>query len=158
MSIYVKKYTPEIAITKIQQYCSYQERSHFEVKEKLFSYGLNKAEVENIIGKLIEDNFLNEERFAIQFAGGKFRLKKWGKIKISYELKLKKVSSRNIQIALDTIDETSYKATLQKLVYTKWNSLKKETVLIKKLKTIKYLQQKGYEKNLIQIIISNICT
>jgi regulatory protein len=158
MSLYVKRYTPEVATTKIQQYCSYQERSHFEVKEKLYSYGLNKMEVENIIAKLIEANFLNEERFAIQFAGGKFRIKKWGKIKISYELKLKKVSIRNIQTALNEIDETSYKTTLQKLIQTKWNSLKNETELVKKLKTTKYLQQKGYEKNLILEIIAKICS
>lgn len=73
------KPTPQQALQKIKNYCAYQERSHQEVKDKLYSFGLYKNEVENILGELIADNYLNEERFARQFAGGKFRMKQWEK-------------------------------------------------------------------------------
>ncbi|HMZ46168.1 MAG TPA: regulatory protein RecX [Chitinophagaceae bacterium] len=152
-----KKFTPIQAYNKIQYYCSYQERSHFEVKEKLYGYGLNKLEVETIIIQLIEENFLNEERFAIQFAGGKFRQKKWGKNKIVYELKNKRVSSRNIQIGINSIDSLQYQNTLHKLALQKWNSLKKDSIIAKKVKTTKYLLQKGFEQSLIKEAIVKIC-
>ena len=88
-----KYVTEQDALKKIKHYCAYQERCHSEVKEKLYSFGLYKQQVENILSKLIEDNYLNEERFAIAFAGGKFRMKHWGRKKIEYELRQKQVST-----------------------------------------------------------------
>ncbi|MBP9099229.1 MAG: RecX family transcriptional regulator, partial [Ferruginibacter sp.] len=79
----------EKARQKIRHFCSYQERSHQEVKEKLYGFGLYKVDVETLLSEMIEENYLNEERYAIAFAGGKFRIKKWGKVKIRYELKQK---------------------------------------------------------------------
>lgn len=153
-----KFFTPQHALQKIQHYCSYQERSHAEVKEKLYTFGLKKIEVETILATLIENNFLNEERFATLFAGGKFRIKKWGKIKIQYELKQKNISSRNIQKALAEINDEDYFKTLLKLANTKWKSLKGETAISKKIKTTRYLLQKGFENNLIQQAIIKICS
>ena len=82
----------EKALQKIRQFCSYQERTHQEVKDKLYGYGLYKKDVELLLTQMIEENYLNEERYAIAFAGGKFRIKKWGKIKIASELRIKKIS------------------------------------------------------------------
>ena len=87
-----QSFTPQQALQKIKHYCAYQERCHSEVKEKLYGVGLRKNEVDEIISTLIEENYLNEERFAIQFAGGHFRIKNWGRVKIKYELKQKQVS------------------------------------------------------------------
>src|SRR5260370_41440437 len=84
------------ALAKIFRYCAYQERSHREVKNKLFEYGLRPGEVDEILSHLIIEGFLNEERYAKAFAGGKFRIMKWGKIKIQRELELAGVSPRNI--------------------------------------------------------------
>ena len=82
-----KQLTLEQALQKLKHYCAYQERCHSEVKEKLYSLGVFKKEADNIIAKLIEEGYLDEERFAIAFAGGKFRIKQWGRVKIKYELK-----------------------------------------------------------------------
>lgn len=146
----------EQAFQKIKHYCAYQERSHKEVKDKLYAYGLRTVIVNEILGSLIEENYLNEERFAKQFAGGKFRLKQWGKLKIAYELKLKQVSSYNIKVALDGIDDEDYIKTLRKLATTKWQSLKADTTFLKQSKTIAYLLQKGYEKNLVSEAVKSI--
>src|SRR5688500_6130993 len=100
-----KRLTPEQAFQKIKQYCAYQERSHAEVKEKLYSFSLFKSDVESLISRLIEEDYLNEERFAKMFAGGKFRMKHWGRVKIRYELKQKQVSEYNIKKALQEIAE-----------------------------------------------------
>jgi len=135
---------------KAKDYCSYQERSHAEIIKKLYSLGARKTEVEQVITWLIEENYLNEERFALQFARGKFNLKKWGRIKIKQALKQKGVSSYNINLALDKIDENTYIKTLEKLANKKFASLKAGTLMIKKMKTIQYLLQKGYERPVIQ--------
>lgn len=146
----------EQALEKIKHYCSYQERCHKEVKEKLYSYGLWKNEADEIIAELIETNFLNEERFAVQFAGGKFRIKNWGRRKIQYELQQKGINAFLISIALKEIDDEDYLKTLQKLTLTKWNVLKSENKFVRQSKTNSYLLQKGYEQNLITQAISEI--
>jgi len=147
---------PEQAFQKMRHYCCYQERSHFEAKEKLYGFGLRKSDVEQLLSKLIEEDYLNEERFAIQFAGGKFRMKKWGRIKIIYELKQKRVSSYNIKKAMSAIDEEAYDKTLLQLAATKWKSLKAEQYLNRLAKTTNYLLQKGYEPERISASIKQI--
>lgn len=148
--------TKEQALEKIKHYCSYQERCHSEVKDKLYSYGLRKNEVDEIISQLIENNYLNEERFAIQFAGGKFRIKHWGRRKIQYELQQKSVNSFITKIALKEIDEEKYFKTLQKLAQTKWDALSKQNKFVRQSKTNAYLLQKGYEQRLISQVISEM--
>ena len=106
--------TPQQALPKAKHYCAYQERCHSEVKEKLYGFGLNKMEAEQIISKLIEENYLNEERFAILYAGGHFRTKHWGRVKIKYELKKKMVSEYCIKKALASINSADYIKTLNK--------------------------------------------
>lgn len=152
-----QKLTPNQAHQKIKQYCAYQERSHSEVKEKLYSYGLIKIDVEDIISKLIEDNYLNEERFAIQFAGGKFRIKHWGKVKIKYELKQKNVSDYCIKKALATIDKSDYSKTLYRLAELKLKTLQSEkNSYTKKRKLQDHLLMKGYETDIVRTVVNEI--
>jgi regulatory protein len=140
----------EKALQKIRHYCGYQERSHREVKEKLYGFRLRKHEVEEIISQLIEESYLNEERFAIQFAGGKFRLKQWGKMKIRQALKERQVSEWCIRKAMEEIPEDAYRQVLQKLADRKWASLQKEKSRPVRLqKTRLYLMQKGFETGYI---------
>lgn len=151
---YTQKLTPQQALQKIKQYCAYQERSHFETKNKLFEFGLNTKEVDNIIATLIEENFLNEERFATLFAGGKFRIKHWGRVKIKYELQLHKVSTYNITKALKQIDEDEYLQSLEKLCTKYYEGLKGK--IARNFKTKTYLQSKGFELNLINEVLKKI--
>ena len=145
----------EKALQKIGQFCAYQERNHKEVKEKLYSYGLYKDQVEELMSKLIQENFLNEERYAIAYAGGKFRTKDWGKNKIKYGLKQHQVSDYCIKKALKTIDDEEYVKTLQKLYTAKEKTLKSEkNLFIKKKKIQQYLMQKGFESSLINELFS----
>jgi regulatory protein len=153
----IKQYlTAEQAFQKGKHFCSYQERCHVEVKEKLYAFGLKKQDVELVMSRLIEDDYLNEERYAQQFAGGKFRIKQWGRVKIKYELKQKKISDYIIKKAFKEIDELDYTKTLKKLTTTKWNSLKNEQYINRQVKTTNYLLQKGFELNLIKEAITNI--
>lgn len=148
----------EQALQKIRIYCGYQERSHKEVKEKLYSFKLRKQTVEEILAQLIEENFLDEERFAIQFAGGKFRMKQWGRVKIMHALKQRGVSDYCIRKAMNEIDETAYKQVLQKLAERKWTSLRKEPHLLTKLqKTRTYLMQKGFESGPVSTALKQLC-
>ncbi|WP_245975128.1 regulatory protein RecX [Deminuibacter soli] len=146
----------EKAIPKIRHYCAYQERSHEEVKTKLYGMGLYKSDVETILAQLIEEDYLNESRYAEQFAGGHFRTKKWGRKKIRYELSLKRVSTYNINRAIKSIDEDAYQAMVLQLVTARWQQLEKETPLVRKMKTTSYLLQKGFEPELIQAAIQQM--
>ncbi len=154
--LYKKQLTKEQAFQKAKHYCGYQERSHYEVREKLYALGMHKQQVEELISQLIEENYLNEERFAIEFAGGKFRMKQWGRVKIKYELKQKKVSEYCIKKAIKQIDEDDYLKSLNTLARKKWNSIKGEGVnhFVKMSKTTTYLMQKGFESDLIQAAIA----
>ncbi|MCX6208926.1 MAG: regulatory protein RecX [Bacteroidetes bacterium] len=153
--MYKQNLTPHLALQKIKQYCAYQERSHFETKNKLFEYGLKPSEVDNILATLIEENFLNEERFATLFAGGKFRIKHWGKVKIKYELQQHKVSIYNIKKALQQIDEDEYLQALEKICKKYYTPLKGKQIE-KNYKTKTYLQQKGFELDLINQTLKKI--
>lgn len=147
----------DAAWVKIAAYCSYQERTHREVKEKLFSYGLYPHEVEDLTAKLIQENYLNEERFAIAYAGGKFRMNEWGKLKIKYSLQQKQVSAYCIGKALASIDADDYEALLKKLALEKLKTLKSEKNLFsKKQKLRNYLLQKGFEQSLISETLSGL--
>jgi regulatory protein len=127
------------------------------VRDKLYSFGLHKNDVEEIISQLITENYLNEERFAIHFAGGKFRMKQWGKIKITQALKFKQVSDYCIRKALKEIDADEYENTFQKLVEQKLKSLKSEkNIFIKKRKIQDFLLQKGFEKDKIRKAINGL--
>jgi len=149
--------TPEQALQKARQYCAYQERCHKEVKDKLYGFGLHKKEVEEVLSQLIEENYLNEERFAVQFAGGRFRIKRWGRVKIKYELKQKQVSDYCVRKALAAIDEDDYEKAAQKLFGEKLRALKSEkNIFIKKRKLQDHLLQKGYEADMIRKMISKI--
>jgi regulatory protein len=148
--------TKEQAIQKLKQYCAYQERSHSEAEQKLWDLGVRRADHDEIISTLIEGDYLNEERFARQFAGGKFRMKDWGRKKILYALKEKKVSEYNIKKALKEIDEEAYLSTLKELAEKKYSLLKSEQHLVRKKKTIDYLLQKGFEADLVNRELSSI--
>jgi regulatory protein len=143
----------EQAIQRIRHYCAYQERAQQEVRDKLYELGMTMDEVEEIMSDLIAENFLNEERFAIQFAGGHFRIKGWGKVKIQHALQQKRVSSYNIKIGLKAIDEDAYIKTLKQLATKKWNSLKGERGLSRMAKTYAFLHQRGFEPILYQPIV-----
>ncbi|RYY39835.1 MAG: RecX family transcriptional regulator [Chitinophagaceae bacterium] len=144
-----KLLSKEEALQKLRQYCAYQERSHHEVQQKLWDLGVRRADHDEVLSKLIEDDYLNEERFAKAFAGGKFRMKDWGRKKILYELRQKRVSDYCIRKGLAEIPEDDYQRTLEKLAEKKWESLKGEQYLVRQKKTQDYLVQKGYEHSLI---------
>lgn len=144
-----KKFTPYQAKLKAEAYCAYQERAQQEVRDKLYSWGLHLDDVEQIISDLISANFLNEERFAIAFALGKFRIKGWGKVKIEQHLKMKRVSAPLIKIALRQIDLDDYEEKLTELIHRKASTDLKQLTVTERAKLIRHLQSKGYESSLI---------
>ena len=147
----------EEAFRKIKHYCAYQERNHRETKEKLYSFGLYKHEVEQLLSQLVEENYLNEERFVMAFAAGHFRMKQWGKSKIKYELRQKGISEYLVKKALNAIDEDDYEKTFKKLAEVKLKTLKSEkNIFIKKKKVQQYLLQKGYESALITTFLNGL--
>lgn len=139
-------------IEKIKHYCAYQERSQWEVRNKLIELHVYGLDLENVMVELISENYLNEERFARQLARGKFNLKQWGKAKIKQALKQHHVSDYCIKAGLSEIDDTDYHRTLYKLAEQKWDSLNKEKNKFNKMaKTRNFLLQKGFETDLIHI-------
>ena len=140
---------PHKALLKAQKYCAYQERSQQEVRDKLYSYGLHRNQVEPILAELITSGFLKEERFAIAFAGGKFRMKGWGKIKIARALKLKNIPEKIISKALSEIDNRDYEKTLKKIIIEREKEVKERNPLKKNYKIAQYAISRGFEPEMV---------
>jgi regulatory protein len=150
-----KKLTHQQALLKAQQTCAYQERCQQEMRDKLYEWGLYSNEVENIIADLITTNFLNEERFAKIYAGGKFRIKKWGRVKIKIELKRRKISDYCIKKAMDEIQESDYIKTLEELIRKKSKEVKEKRTEIRNYKIAQYIISRGFEGDLIWDILKS---
>ncbi|MFL2622049.1 MAG: regulatory protein RecX [Flavobacteriaceae bacterium] len=144
-----KSYTLEQALSRLQRYCTYQDRCHIEVERKLTEMRMIPQAKEQIIMSLIEDDYLNEERFALAFVKGKFRIKKWGRIRLKAELKKRKISKYLIKSALEQISEKDYLFTLEELANRKANSIKADSILLKKKKLADYLIYRGWESSLV---------
>jgi regulatory protein len=145
------KTSPEKALQKLKHYCGYQERSHAEVKQKLYSLGIFRNEAEELISRLIEEDYLNEERFAVAYASGKSRNNGWGRIRIRHELEQKGVSNYCIRKALESLDESEYLAGFQRVADKKWHALQSEKdIFVKKSKWQQFLLQRGFEHSIIK--------
>lgn len=141
-------------LKKACSFCIYQERTQQEVREKLKSWRIPASEAEEIIAWLINENFINEGRYARQFAGGKFRIKKWGRRKIVYELKAKGITPNGIREALNEINEEEYIHTLKELAHRKIESLMpEEDPLVIRKKVTSWLLMKGYEPDCIREVL-----
>ena len=149
------KLSPAEALAKIQHYCAYQERSHREVKDKLFGYGLRSADVDDVVTHLITCGFLNEERFAKAFAGGKFRMKKWGRLKIKRELELYGLTKNCIAMGLKEIDERDYRKSLRQIIEKKWEQTLEINPYKKKDKVARFAIAKGYEPELVWSLLED---
>ena len=144
-----KKLTYDQAKQKALRYCAYQERSHQEVKNRLYELGLPSSTVDELLAYLITEGFLNEERFAKSFAGGKFRVKKWGRTKIAHALEIKGLTKNCIKLGLKEVDEADYRHTLEELLKLKISNLRERNVFMARDKVSKYAIQRGYEPDLV---------
>jgi regulatory protein len=144
-----KVLTNEQALQKLRHYCSYQERCHSEVRSKLYQLGVSKKFHDELIAELIQQNYLNEERYAIAFARGKFKMNQWGKRKIVQALKEKGVSEYCVKIALNQIDDKDYLETIQKLMLKKYETMNGEKIFVKRNKVNEYLIAKGFETKIV---------
>ena len=145
----MENYTFEEIKHKLEYYCSYQDRCHKEVEQKLNSFTLITALKEKVIVHLIENNFINEERFAKSFARGKHNYKGWGKNRIVNELKFRNISSRIIETALKEIPEATYLENFHALAEKNWEIIKEPKGQKRNKKFVDFLLRKGYETHLI---------
>lgn len=148
--------SPEQAFVKITRWCAYQERSQQEVRDKLYDYGLHKTQVELIISNCVTEGFLNEERFAIAFAGGKFRILGWGKVKIKIALKQKKVSDYCIRKALLQIDDRTYLQKLQQVLKKRSKEVKEKNDFKRKYKLAQYAISRGFESDIVRDVLGDL--
>lgn len=133
----------------MEHYCAYQDRCHFDVEKKLRDYFIIPEAKDEILLSLMQDNFLNEERFAKSFVRGKFKTKKWGKIKIKHELKHKNISEYLINAGLKEIDDEEYFDVAKSLTQAKLDNTTAKNSYELKSKVINYMQRKGFEYNLV---------
>ncbi len=144
-----KTYTIDEAQLNLQNYCAYQERCHQEVRQKLKEMRMIPNAIDIIIVHLLEHNFLNEERFAKTFVSGKFRIKKWGKYRLTFELKKKDISKHNINLAISQIPSNEYIEVFNVLAEKKANSIREKDTWKKKKKLVDYLLYRGWESHLV---------
>ena len=144
-----KTYTVDEAQKKLEYYCAYQERCHKEVRQKLKEMKMIPEVIDNITVSLIKQNFLNETRFATTFVRGKFKIKKWGKYRLTIELKKRDISKHNINLAISQIPNYEYMEVFNALAKKKVDSLFETNKLKKKKKLADYLLYRGWESHLV---------
>lgn len=149
-------YTVEEATRKMEHYCAYQERCHKEVIERLKSMNMIPLAIDTIVNHLIEHNFLNEERFAKEYARGKFRVKKWGRQRITRELKIREISRFNIQTAMKEITEEEYLNTLHEIALKRVEQIRETNPMKKRKKLADYLLYRGWESHLVYDKVSEL--
>lgn len=145
-----------MAEARIKNWCAYQERSQHETRSKLHSFGLTTEDADLIISRLISDNFLNEERFALAFAGGKFRIKHWGRNKIKVELKQHRISDYLVNKALRSIDGDEYEKIMNTVIEKKLRSLNTADRRKKYYAVLSYAVSRGFESDLVSAQLNNI--
>ncbi|MEM8909985.1 MAG: regulatory protein RecX [Bacteroidota bacterium] len=143
------------ALVKLQRYCAYQDRCHQEVRSKLIDLGIYGHDLELVIAALISENFLNEERFACSYARGKFRIKRWGKVKIKRELVRRNISTYCISKAMEELEEEDYQMHLQVLLEQKLEQERAKNEFRKKAKVAQYAIRKGFEAHLVWEILNS---
>lgn len=150
-----KRLSKEEALVQLQKYCAYRDRCHSEVRTRLLEYQVYGDDLEEVISELIAEDFLNEERFARSYARGKFRIKKWGRVKIKQELKLRQISDYCIRKAMTEIDDDEYVQTLETIIERKRASLPKLDHYDLRKKLVDFVLRRGYEYEIISEIINN---
>ena len=151
-----KSFTVDEIKKKLEYYCAYQDRCHQEVEKKLRDFRLIPEAKEMILIHLIQNDFLNETRFAQSFARGKFRIKKWGRKRIIQVLKQRDITAYNIKLALKEIDEEEYYKVLVEMAQSKFSQLKDSNPYQKKQKLYQHLYRRGFESDLIQHVVKKI--
>jgi regulatory protein len=149
----LKKLSPAETLIKARSYCALQERCHQEVRDKLYGWGLHQAQVEDVIGRLIGEGFLNEQRYAEHYAVSKFRQKGWGRTRITYELKARKISEPCIRLGLKAIEEDEYRAGASRLVARRWALEKGHPTPLRRQRVMRYLLGRGFEADLLQELL-----
>jgi len=144
---------PNLILTKAQKYCAYRERCQKEVRQRLNTWGVKGELAEQTIASLITKGFIDEERFARIFAGGKFRIKRWGRVKITNELKQRNITPYCIKAGMEEIEEEDYIKTLEYLMEKKAGEYKDRNVFIKNKKVATYCINKGYESEIVWSLI-----
>jgi regulatory protein len=138
-----------LVLQKIRYFCSYQERSISEVEKRLNEWAVQNRKIPSLINQLQSEGYINEERFARTFAGGKFRLNKWGRRKIGYELQKRGVPELIIQEGLLEIDEEEYRNALKDIMLRKKNEVKPLNSSNIRWKIVNFVYGKGYEMDII---------
>ena len=142
-------------LNKAKKYCAYQERSQQEVRDKLYALGLHRQDVEEALALLVTEDYVNEQRFAVAFAGGKFRIKKWGKIKIAHALKQKKVSDYCLRFALKSISDADYRKCVVQLISEKNAVLSELDLRKRKAKIAQQVIARGFEPALVWDLLND---
>ncbi|EGD34885.1 recombination regulator RecX [Capnocytophaga sp. oral taxon 338 str. F0234] len=142
----VKTYTVKEAKARMERFCAYQERCHKEVLAKLRQMRMIPQAIDTIMAYLIKENYLNEERFARSYARGKFHFKKWGRVRITHELKIRDISHYNIQCAMEEIEE-EYEETFDTLAEKKARTISEKNIQKARRKLADYLLYKGWESS-----------
>ena len=145
----INTYALTEATKKLESYCAYQDRCHKEVVTKLREMRMIPEAIDQIVVHLIQENYLNEERFAQSFARGKFRIKKWGRNRIVNELKLRAISKYNIKTALAEINDKDYYETFDNLAKKRLEAIKETSIQKRKRKLADYLLYRGWESHLV---------
>ena len=151
-----KYLTVDQALEKLRHYCAYQERCHQDVRYKLVNLGIRGDDLEDIIATLVEEGYLDEERFAHSFARGKLRINGWGIRKILQSLRQKKISEYNLRKVQEELDVTEYREVLIRMLTKKTRSMREQDQYVVRQKLFKYGTSRGFESSILNDVLNEL--
>ena len=146
---------PQDALLRLEALCAQSEQCTYDLRVKLYRWGLSSTDSAKIIKQLLETRFVDDARFAMAYCRDKYRFNHWGRLKIVYGLRAKQISNHDIQEALNTIEEDEYEEILVSVIKSKAKTIKDVDTYEGRTKLFRYAASRGYESSLIAQIIKN---
>ena len=156
MTKHQKSFSLQEVQIKIEQFCAYQDRCIYDVKQKLKAYDLSEEDVNVLIEALTKHKFIDEKRYVLSYTRGSYRFKKWGWNKIKVNLMAKKIDDQYLNLAFDEIDQEEYYIMISDELHKKWPTIKGKSDFDKKNKLIRFGISRGYEYDIINDIMSTM--
>ena len=144
------------ALQRAAAFCSRQETYTRHIREKLSEWGVSENDAEKVLSKLKEEKFLDDRRYALAFAREKFRLNRWGRMKISYMLRMKGIQDEVIGEAVFQFDEDQYAAACRELIRAKSSGMKEKNPWTRKAKLQRFATSRGFESDLVFRLLDSL--
>ncbi|MEI6274488.1 MAG: regulatory protein RecX [Prolixibacteraceae bacterium] len=144
------------ALTKAMDICGRSEKCRYDIELKCREWQLSKEETVQLTNTLLKEKFIDQQRYANSFVNDKFKFNKWGKIKLAYALRQKKLEEKMIREALTHIPENTYREVLSDLLSAKAKTIRENDAYTRRSKLMAFAQSRGFEADTAMKVVDRL--